>query len=47
MGVAILRTRDLMDYTGVIAGEEEMDLLALPKEKEQTNGDLSKAEAGG
>ncbi|CAB3385407.1 Hypothetical predicted protein [Cloeon dipterum] len=45
MGIAILRTRDLMDYTGVIAGEEEMDeLMAAPKM--QPSNDLLKAESG-
>lgn len=44
MGVAILRTRDLMDYSGVIAGEEEMDTLAMPASK--NHADLARVESG-
>jgi len=44
MGVAILRTRDLMDYSGVIAGEEEMDMLAMPASK--SHADLARVESG-
>lgn len=43
MGVAILRTRDLMDYSGVIAGEEEMDMFTAMA---PAKSDLARVESG-
>lgn len=50
MGVALLRTRDNMDYSGVIAGEDELEqpnaTSASATVVPPAGSDLSRAESG-
>jgi hypothetical protein len=47
MGVALLRTQDGLDYTGVLAGEDEMAGMITAAAMQTTQAsDLSRAESG-